>query len=167
MDDVDLDANMIANAKKNYAHAWKCYRCSETKIRQHFIAGPMHSAIRQIHTTIANACQRQPWRMAVRVFAILHMCMYRSSGAFVVKVHGKFLHIFFDAFCAHWHDDRLERCLWRLFLIHATCLRWTVRNFLPKTGSAIGIDLNLKNFIWIPMDAVWIILCISSEQSEE
>lgn len=31
MDDVDLDANMIANAKKNYAHAWKCYRCSETK----------------------------------------------------------------------------------------------------------------------------------------
>ena len=30
MDDPELDANMIANAKKNYAHAWHCYRQGET-----------------------------------------------------------------------------------------------------------------------------------------
>lgn len=147
MDDVDLDANMIANAKKNYAHAWKCYRCSETKNPPAFHrrtyalsyqTNPHYNRQRVSEATLTNGSAS--FRDTSHVY-VPKLGRIRCKGSRKILVH------IFSMHSVRIGTMTVSRdACGGYFLSMQLASDEPFVTSLPKTGSAIGIDLNLKNF---------------------
>lgn len=147
MDDVDLDANMIANAKKNYAHAWKCYRCSETKNPPAFHrrtyalsyqTNPHYNRQRVSEATLTNGSAG--FRDTSHVY-VPKLGRIRCKGSRKILAH------IFSMHSVRIGTMTVSRdACGGYFLSMQLASDEPFVTFLPKTGSAIGIDLNLKNF---------------------
>lgn len=146
LNDKAFDANMIANAKKNYAHAWQCYRNGETKspptfhrktYAQSYQTNPHYNRQRISEATLTNGSAG--FRDKTHVYLPkLGMIRCRGSRKIIDKLFAM----------------QLVR-IGTMTITRDTCGDYFLSmqlasdnpfvDSLPKKNSAVGIDLNIKN----------------------
>lgn len=146
MDDVDLDANMIANAKKNYAHAWKCYRCGEVKNPPAFHrrtyalsyqTNPHYNRQRVLEAGLTNGSAG--FRDTSHVFVPkLGLIRYKGSRKILARI--------FSMRSVRIGTMTVTRdACGDYFLSMQLASDESFAASIPKAVSVVGIDLNIKN----------------------